>query len=272
MKQMQSSYVSAVAPGNVQTEQRPKPTHEGISAQVSGNMAGGIGAFAIVVALWLIVWGILHAVGIVAEAWPNPAQVLVSAAIAGLLTFGALMFVRNSLDEALDTATRINLEQYISELESGIVARDKRISDLKVELNIAQAQASVASLRTASRDTYVPPVVKLGPEWDDARTLIERRWSGQSWARDIMRKELGDKRWSAAMQCLHRAGVATRKNSDSPWEPWDKSARIDEALYYLDKQREHTLSILESSLAQHGGDASTHSDANSEAQWGRGGE
>ena len=112
-------------------------------------MAGGIGAASVVVALWLLAWGALHGAGLVDGAWPDFGRVAIGAAIAGLLVFGGLMFVRNSTDEFFDTAKQIAMERYIADLEAGVALRDQKISDLQVDLNIANAAASVAELRTA---------------------------------------------------------------------------------------------------------------------------
>lgn len=271
LKQLHStSYVSAQPP--VQAEPKPVPTREGISAQVQGNAAGGIGAMAIVVAGWLIVWGILHAVGLLAPAWPNPVQVIVGAAIAGLLTFGVLSFVRNSLDEAFDVNDRLRMQTYITELEQGISLRNERIKALIAELESANLTASVAPIKATT--TFVAPEQRLGPEWKDAQELVVRRWNGQSWGRDALRSAgWTDKRWDTAMEVVYRAGVAVKgKGSKGGYVPWDTKATLPQALAYINRHREMTLDALRTSVASSASYATTDSDATSDTGWGRGGE
>lgn len=271
LRQSATSYVPAVAPVTAQ-EPKPEPTQAGVSAQVAGNAAGGIGMVAIVVACWLIAWGALHGAGVVTEAWPDPLRVTISATVAGMLTFGVLMFVRNSLDEIFDTNDRLSMTKYIEELETAVTMRDQTIVEERRLRKIAESQAAVFTARAGQRTARrIDPEPTLGKEWEDAQQLILRHYNGTKWGRDaLVSSGWTPAQWDAAMTVLSRAGVAVK--SGRAWVPWDKNATVTQALAAFQAQRQLTIDTMAGRFGRQSDEANTHGEARSDDEWGRGGE
>ncbi len=249
MKMQQGVYVPAVAP-DTPVVLKHEPTRQGVIAGAAANFLGGIGAGAVVVTLWCMLWGILYQWGTVTQPWPDPVQLLIGAGLVTLFVFGALSFARNALDELLET---MDWNATLARLDAANTRADDCEDDcteLRRLLAIAENRADVAELHLAQGkpDKYTPATVALGPEWNDAKALILRKFSGQSWARDSLvvpsdPNSWKQQQWIDAMSVLTRAGIAIKPGK--AWRLWDERATLDDTMAVLDEQREAAMQQLE---------------------------
>jgi hypothetical protein len=173
------------------------------------NSGAGIGAAAVLVALWLAAHGLAHNVGWAAQPWPDPAVVAVAAAIVALLAFGALMLLRASLDEIVQAsewnqamADMAELEAENERLADRLAVRTEELRQLRAEMLIANRE------RQARTVQYVAPAAPDTHGIDDARTLLERATRKMDWSRDVM-KSTGwtQPQWELARDTLIAANL-----------------------------------------------------------------
>lgn len=153
------------------------------------NAGAGIGAAAVLVALWLAVHGVLYRIGWQAQPWPDAAVVAVSALIVALLAFGVLMLLRASLDEIVQASEWNQAMADMAELETENQRLADRLSVRTEELRQLRAEMLIANRerQTARTVLYVPPAAPDTHGIDDARTLLERATRKQDWSRDGMK-------------------------------------------------------------------------------------
>lgn len=153
------------------------------------NAGAGIGAAAVLVALWLAVHGLIYRIGWFDAPWPDPAVLAVAAAIVALLAFGALMLLRASLDEIVQAsewnqamADMAELEAENERLADRLAVRTEELRQLRAEMLIANRER-----QTAKTVQYVAPAAPDTHGINDARTLLERATRKMDWSRDGMK-------------------------------------------------------------------------------------
>jgi hypothetical protein len=152
------------------------------------NAGAGLGAAAVLVALWLAVHGTGHKLGWIVQPWPDGATVAVAAAIVGLLAFGALMLLRASLDEIVQASEWNQAMADIDALRAANRGLADKLAVRSEELRQLRAELLIASRAQQSRSVqYVAPAAPDTRGIDDARTLLERATRKMDWSRDGMK-------------------------------------------------------------------------------------
>jgi len=183
------TFVPPTAETNIyEGSRRPQDSRQVFAAwlEISG---AGIGAAAVLVALWLAGHGLAYNVGWAAQPWPNPAVVAIAAAIVALLAFGALMLLRASLDEIVQASEWNQAMADMAELEAENERLADRLAVRTEELRQLRAEMLIANRERQSAKTvqYVAPAAPDTHGIDDARTLLERATRKMDWSRDGMK-------------------------------------------------------------------------------------
>ena len=181
-----------------------------VRAQWLQNFGGGIGAFAIVLALRSLasyVWPV--------GGWEGWLEVTKVASIVGLLVFGALMLLRAALDEIVQAG---DWNQAMQDIEDLLAENEQLKTDLVAAQRAtayAETQLSVMQRKTAARVDrkldLVDPTPPLSGKWADAKHLIQRQASGAGWGRDaLVAAGWTPTRWGDAMDLLQRARLSVK--------------------------------------------------------------
>lgn len=183
------TFVPPTAETNIyEGARRPQDSHQ-VFATWLENAGAGIGAAAVLVALWLAVHGLAYNIGWQAQPWPDGAVVAIAALIVGMLAFGLLMVLRASLDEIVQAqewnqamADMAELEAENARLADRLAVRTEELRQLRAEMLIVNR-----TKQSASTVQYVAPAAPDTHGIDDARTLLERATRKMDWSRDGMK-------------------------------------------------------------------------------------
>jgi hypothetical protein len=250
--------------------ERPS-TLQAVMAQWTHNLGGGLGA----AAMWLCVSYAAHGgvyfisetlgIGVRMDPWPNPLRVGMASAAVGVFVFGALMWWRSSLDEAIAEGAFQELEAEVEVLEEMLAEKDaewkakydillREHNQLRADHRITlgrQATPGRAVMRDEyeqqaialpARDTLVLPVKDAA--LSDARELMRRAYTRQPWSRDHMmdKKKMGagawnKKRWEDAREHLLSARVLSYPDPNGKVPQWTYPDDLDTALLQLEGKK-----------------------------------
>ena len=201
-----STYLSAESP----IDERALPTIASVKAQWLQNAGAGLGAIAVVIALRMLWHTITISTGLTTSEFPAdwPLTAAIAAGL-GLLLFGLLMVLRNSLDELIEAGEWSALNGELEQMTQTNATLNETIDALRHQLADTKAELSQQlSHRTAHAFIPATPVADAGHQLPDARTLAERIYRGQAWDRSTMQAAgWTQAKWAAAKDALLTAGV-----------------------------------------------------------------
>lgn len=206
-----ATFVPPTPPADTTIIEAPRGPRDAaaVRAQWLQNFGGGIGAFAVVLALRSIASYIWPVAG-----WEGWLEVTKVAGIVGLLVFGLLMLLRAALDEIVQAG---DWNQAMQDIEDLLAENEQ----LKTDLTAAQRQAAYAETQLSvmerkavhvdAKVQRVDPAPPLSGKWADAKHLIQRQASGAGWGRDaLVAAGWTPTRWGDAMDILQRARLAVK--------------------------------------------------------------
>ena len=208
------TYVAAVV-------DQPKPqTSDNVLAKWVDNTGAGIGVFAFVIGLRMLVQIVAGAVGLAESQWIDLGAAKLwggIGAVLGIIAFSALMVLRSAMDE---------LVQYNewSAMQNEIAERDAEIDELHAELDalrmrydnavadLAETRRSLHGAMSQATQRYRTPEQPAEPTAQrDAKFLIGLAYRSSKWSRDHVVRTYTDwtpTRWTEARNLLEQAGIA----------------------------------------------------------------
>ncbi len=209
-----------------------------VRAKWLDNLGGGIGAAAVVVAVWLAGHGAAHRMGWVPP-WPDPAVVAVAAGIAGLLVFGFLMFLRSALDEIVEAGEWNQVQIELDDLAAQVEDLTERLRVANQDKLNLQAELRMIVAQSKGKQTYVAPTDESLTAYRDAATLAERAAAGRKWGRDYMKTthNWGQTKWEQARAVLVAAKVVSTDSKLLISDQAQQAAAIENYRIRIEKAR-----------------------------------
>ena len=271
-------------------ERVERPTTLGeVLAQWTHNLGGGLGA----AAMWLVVSYAAHGgvyfvnktlgLGVEMAPWPDPQRVGMAAGAVCVFVFGALMWWRSALDEAIAEGAFQELEGQVEALETLLAEQDaewatkyrmleREHSQLRADYRILVGKGAgpgrmvaltveeqafiappqrVATPLPAPKETFVAPVVDEA--LSDAIELMRRAYTGNKWSRDYMTDKRVHKtgawnkqRWLDARQTLLDARVLSYPDKHEKVPQWTYPDDLDTALSQLEGRKVDRARVMSS--------------------------